>query len=76
MTDNYLAIGNDELGGPVGDTAICPHCGKPHPVEYGERILPDGTKEPTDMLGFVGCNGSNYLVAIKGRLIPLPETRL
>jgi hypothetical protein len=66
----FIAVGNDELGDALGDTTICPACGQPHPVEYGNRVLPDGTREPSTMLGFVKCdNGKTYLVGLAGRSI-------
>lgn len=64
----FLAVGNDELGGPVGESVKCPHCGRKHPVVYGERILPDGTREPSRTLAFYECKGKTYLHGIDGRV--------
>lgn len=67
-----LAVGNNELYAmpPIGKEATCPNCREKHPVSYGERILEDGTREPSDFLGFVKCtNGSSYIVSIKGRAL-------
>jgi hypothetical protein len=42
-----------------------------HEVKYGERVLDDGTKEPSNALGCVKCteNDKTYLVAIQGQKI-------
>lgn len=64
-----FAIGNDELGPPIGETVECPHCGGTHRVEYGEKVLKDGTKEPSRLLGFYRCGGHAYLCAIGGMSI-------
>jgi hypothetical protein len=56
----FLAVGNDELGDPVGKTEICPGCKKKHRVR---------------MLGGIGglavlqCGKKSYLVGIKGKKI-------
>ncbi|MGK3946415.1 hypothetical protein ABK046_49675, partial [Streptomyces caeruleatus] len=39
----FLAVGSDELGDALGETVDCRRCGATHPVEYGERRLPDGS---------------------------------
>ena len=49
----YLAVGNDELGGEVGETVVCKRCGEEHTVQYGDKVEPDGTKTPSKLLGFV-----------------------
>lgn len=66
-----FAIGNNELDllMPAGKHAKCPHCGKRKVIRFGERVLPNGKKEPSDMLGFVNCGKEAYLVSIKGKLI-------
>lgn len=70
----FLAVGNDELGGPVGDTATCPNCGQQHPVRYGDSVsyAPTGEKvlTPSTMLGFVECGERQFLVALDGRALP------
>lgn len=63
----FLAVGSDELGDPLGETVDCRRCGATHPVEYGERRLPDGTWEPSRTLAFCRCAGVTYLVGINGR---------
>lgn len=69
----FIAVGNGELdkNGNVGDIATCPNCGNAHKVEYGERVLEDGTKEPSKMLAYVSCpkNKSAYLIGIDGKLL-------
>jgi hypothetical protein len=69
----FIAIGNDELGEPVGETATCPHCSEAHVVKYGETVNPDGTKTPSRLLGFVKCGEDSYLVAVAGQLMPPPR---
>lgn len=66
----FIAIGNDELGGEVGDAATCPHCRELHPLEYGTT----GGRE-NRQLGFVKCPGSQqaYLVSLGGRAVPPPR---
>lgn len=55
----YLAVGNEELGAPVGETAPCPHCGKEYPVI---------DSEPKGALQGVRCEtGGLYLVGIDGK---------
>ena len=62
----YMAVGNDELGEKIGDKAVCPHCGELHVVEFGTDSK---TGKISEMLGFVSCEGSRYLVAIDGKKI-------
>ena len=67
-----LAIGNRELEllKPLGKTAKCPNCGKMHKVEFGERVYPDGSREPTTSLAFVKCTEQSiYLVGIDGKAL-------
>jgi hypothetical protein len=66
-----IAISNNELEylSSVGRTAKCPNCGKMHKVKYGKKVLKDGTKVPTNMLGFVKCGNNSYLVSIEDKLI-------
>lgn len=63
-----FAIGNNELDQlePIGKKTKCPQCGKQHEVKYGEKVNPDGTKEPSKLLGYVNCGKKSYLVAVKG----------
>ena len=70
MTETpFIAIGNDELGEDVGKTLKCKRCGKRHKVKSVERVLSDGTWQPSALLGFIKCRGKAYLVAINGKLI-------
>lgn len=66
-----FSIGNDELEKKkdLGDMVKCKACGKMHKVEYGKKVLPDGTKEPSKMLAFVNCKetGKQFLVGINGK---------
>ena len=67
-----FSIGNEELENAidVGEVESCPNCGKLHRVEYGKKILEDGTTEPSNTLGFVKCkNGKTYLVAVNGKRV-------
>lgn len=61
-----FAIGADELGGPLGETIPCRHCDGVHPVQYGEVVLPDGTKQPSKLLAFYVCGGDTYLCGVDG----------
>jgi hypothetical protein len=70
-----LAVGNDELGGPVGEEIVCRICGGRHPVEYGEKVLDDGTKVPSKLLAFFKCGGKAYLCGIDGRSWAPPSGR-
>jgi hypothetical protein len=65
----YIAIGNNELGGELGDMARCPHCGEMRAVRYGDQVLDDGTRVPSKTLAFVSCGEASYIVGIKGREI-------
>ena len=66
-----LVIGNEELDSlpSAGKAAKCPACGKEHEIKYGKVILEDGTKKPSDMLGFINCGKKTYLVSVKDKLI-------
>jgi hypothetical protein len=61
-----FAISNDELGPPLGSTISCPHCGQEHAIHHGERVLDDGTREPSDILQFYKCGDTVYLAGIRG----------
>jgi len=65
-----LAIGNEELGDPLGSEIKCKRCGQMHPVEYGDEVLPDGTKRKSDLLAFYRCGRNSYLCGINGRELP------
>jgi len=66
-----LAVGNDELKTPLGSSINCRNCGERHPVEYGDEILPDGTKQPSKLLAFYKCEDKSYLAGINGMKIQL-----
>ena len=64
-----LAIGNNELKGPLGDHVNCDKCGDKHPIEYGEEVLKDGTKISCKTLSFYSCGDKSYLAGINGQAI-------
>lgn len=66
---HYIAIGNNELGDEIGESVTCPRCSGEHPVLYGERVLPDGSREPSRTLGFYRCGDKSYLCAVEGRSV-------
>lgn len=61
----FVAIGPEELGGPIGITHLCPGCGATHDVIT------------EDILSAVKCEvtGSTYLIGIKGQLITTAAER-
>jgi hypothetical protein len=67
----FVAFGNEELdeNERIGKTVKCPKCGKRHTVKYGEAVEPDGTRTLCNLLGFVNCGKSTYLVSVRGRKI-------
>ena len=76
MSD-FLAIGNDELGDPVGESIDCPRCGKSHPIEYGtsKTRQPDGRwskPKPSKLLGFYKCGDKLYVASLNGRKLKEP----
>lgn len=67
-----LAIGNNELGGYLGATIECPHCGGTHVVENAQQVdTATGKLVETKTLQFYRCDktGDAYLCGIKGRAI-------
>ena len=71
----FIAIGNDELGEPVGDSVTCRTCGEQHAIEFGtsRRMLDDGTwsePEPSNLLGFYKCGDGLFLASLNGRAVP------
>ena len=66
-----FAIGNDELENAVPLKKIynCKRCGKLHLIKYGQEVLKDGTKVPSDSLAFITCEGKEYLVGMFGKQI-------
>lgn len=61
-----FAIGADDLKEPLGEMVHCKQCGQEHAVQYGEKVLPDGTKEPSKLLAFYKCGEHSYLCGIDG----------
>lgn len=75
MDEKFLAVTDDELCGPLGETVLCPTCGKPHPLEFGtsSRLLPDGSKsEPVEdrTMAFYKCKENTYLAGVAGQYLP------
>ncbi len=73
---NYLAIGNNELGGMLGAFIHCPHCSRRHRViQSTSRIYNSETQEwgpeKKGLMQFYKCKGKSYLCGIEGRAIPL-----
>ena len=63
-----ISIGENELQGlpRLGETIICPHCGKMHKVKYADRVLDNGEKVKDKTLAFITCKGNDYLIGIDG----------
>lgn len=61
-----LAVGNDDLGSPLGETIVCWRCGEQHAVTFAETVHADGTRTPSD-LAFMECGGRSWLCGVKGR---------
>ena len=66
-----IAIGHDELSkkDAVGNSINCPNCGDAHEIEYGDEVMPDGTKKPSKLLAFYKCGNKTYLAGIAGKVI-------
>jgi len=64
-----LCVGNDELKEELKNTIKCPHCGQQHNVQYGDEILPDGTRQPSKLLAYYKCRDTAYLAGINGKAI-------
>ena len=67
-----IAIGADELGGPVEPTVSCRQCGAQHAVEHSgpSKIYHhDGTvsEGPAGTLSWYRCGDQTYLCGIQGR---------
>ena len=60
-----FAIGNDEIDAakPLGDFILCKQCGERHRVQYGERVLANGTRVPSKSTN--SDRGILLLLAIK-----------
>lgn len=63
----FLAIGNDELGEPLGETMTCPHCGADHAVIHAESIDADGNVIGRGALAWYKCGDVSYFAGIGGR---------
>jgi hypothetical protein len=61
-----LAVGNDELLGPVGETAECPACGEHHSVVESN---------PAGVIQAIRCGEKVYIVGLSGRLIARPVAK-
>jgi hypothetical protein len=77
MSD-FLAIGNNDLGDPIGETITCPHCGGTHEIEYGTKktLQADGTWSEavtSKLLGFYKCGDDLYLASLNGRALEPPR---
>lgn len=55
----FVAIGNDELGAPLGDTVTCPFCGEEHAVISSDK----------GSLQFFRHDGALYLCGIGGKAV-------
>ena len=66
-TTQLLAIGNDELGDPLGDTVTCPECGADHAVIHAESIDADGNVIGRGSLAYYRCGDASYIARIGGR---------
>jgi hypothetical protein len=54
----------------MNNTHICPNCNKQHVIEYGAKVLEDGSRIPSYSLGFVECtNNKTYIVLIDGKSV-------
>ena len=75
MTDTpYLAIGNDELGAPVGEgdivSIVVDGVDYQSPVVFGWKIVGD-QKIPSDLIGAIKLPDDHIiLVAVSGKLLP------
>ena len=70
----FVAIGNEELGEPVGESITCCACGETHAIEYGKSrtLRDDGTwteYAPSKLLGVYSCGGQTYLASLGGRAV-------
>lgn len=65
----FLAIGADELGGAIGATITCPHCGGAHEVQHSEAIDANGNVIGRGSLSWYKCDGTAYIAGIGGRVL-------
>ncbi len=66
-----FSISNDELNKAqsLGDFILCPNCGERHIIQYGDKVLPNGDKEKSNLLAFYKCRDKTYLVGVNGKNI-------
>jgi hypothetical protein len=71
LSKPWIAVGNDELGRPLKETATCPNCGEKHEVESHKPMgkLLDARDPAPPALQFVKCpiNEESYLVGINSK---------
>jgi len=70
-----FTIGYDEIkrAPKLGDFILCHLCGERHKIEYGKRLLDDGTEIESKELAFYGCRNKLYLAGINGKDIRRKE---
>ena len=59
----YIVIGNSELGGKLGETINCPHCGSDHEIKNTQD-----NGEPS-IIDWYKCGKDTYMCGIQGRAI-------
>jgi hypothetical protein len=66
-----FSISDEELAKKplLGETIHCKKCGKDHPIECGEKTLPNGDKVGDNLLAFYRCSGKVFLAGIGGKAI-------
>lgn len=64
-----IAVGADELGEALGDTILCPHCKKTHPITNGKSKDKDGNWVESTFLQAYKCGKKTYLAGMNGRKI-------
>lgn len=78
----FLAVGADELGARIrkGDTIEHRHpdgTWEAATIEYGEKVLEDGSKVESDVLAFYKLkDGNAYLAGLGGKLLHRANLRL
>lgn len=80
----FLAVGNDELKNRpfVEEGTVILHCHdngvwEKAIIKYGEKLLKDGTKVKSNMLGFYKLkNGKSYLASINNSLLKRDNLKL
>ena len=75
MDEPFVAIGEEELGRPLGKTARCERCGKRHAIKNSDAskswspITNEWADGPPGLLQFYKCGKDLFLVGIHGREI-------